>query len=176
MFSRTFENSKRRKMTLNLLVSNNVRRLMISNLAAASRSQQQLGSLVLSSDVSLGSFASRLLNTTNARFLNVNHRKAYFAVRSQLIKALNSQKKNAVVRIDQKSLTLKPNASQSSKPTESAAAKTPPSSTTEQASIFKRFKEAYKQHGMVLIATHMVTSVGWITGFYMLSKGYINIL
>lgn len=163
-------------MTLNLLVSNNVRRLMISNISAASRSQQQLGSLVLSSDVSLGSFASRLLNTTNARFLNVNHRKAYFAVRSQIIKALNSQKKNAVVRIDQKSLTLKPSASQQpSKPTESAAAKTP-SSTTEQASIFKRFKEAYKQHGMVLIGTHMVTSVGWITGFYMLSKGYINIL
>jgi hypothetical protein len=36
--------------------------------------------------------------------------------------------------------------------------------------IFKRFKSAYKQHGKVLIYTHIVTCCGWITGFYLLSQ------
>ena len=38
-------------------------------------------------------------------------------------------------------------------------------------SIFKRFKEAYKQHGKILIWTHVVTCCGWIVGLFFLSKG-----
>ena len=41
-----------------------------------------------------------------------------------------------------------------------------PSST----SIFKRFKEAYKQHGKILIAVHFTTGAGWVFGFFLLSK------
>lgn len=36
-------------------------------------------------------------------------------------------------------------------------------------SIFKRFKDAYKQHGKILIYTHIVLCCGWIVGFYFLS-------
>ena len=46
-------------------------------------------------------------------------------------------------------------------------------STSTQAqslSIFKRFKEAYKQHGKVLIYCHIVLCCGWIVGFYFLSN------
>ena len=35
-------------------------------------------------------------------------------------------------------------------------------------SIFKRFKEAYKQHGKVLIYCHLTTCVGWMIGFFCL--------
>ena len=37
-------------------------------------------------------------------------------------------------------------------------------------SIFKRFKEAYKQHGKILIWCHVVTCCGWITGLFVLAK------
>ncbi len=39
-----------------------------------------------------------------------------------------------------------------------------------QKSIFKRFKDAYKQHGKVLIYVHIATCFGWIIGFFALSK------
>jgi hypothetical protein len=55
----------------------------------------------------------------------------------------------------------------SSSPTTSAT------TTTTSIGIFKRFKEAYKQHGKILIACHVLTSIGWYVGFFFLSKsGY----
>ncbi len=39
-----------------------------------------------------------------------------------------------------------------------------------QKSIFRRFKDAYKQHGKVLIYVHITTCFGWIIGFFALSK------
>ena len=36
--------------------------------------------------------------------------------------------------------------------------------------IFKRFQLAYKQHGKVLIYTHIFTSIGWIVSFFILSN------
>ena len=36
--------------------------------------------------------------------------------------------------------------------------------------IFKRFKEAYRKHGKVLIACHVTTCIGWFCGFYLLSR------
>jgi hypothetical protein len=39
-----------------------------------------------------------------------------------------------------------------------------------QMNIFKRFKDAYRKHGKVLILVHLVSSVGWISSFYVLSK------
>jgi hypothetical protein len=42
--------------------------------------------------------------------------------------------------------------------------------TEQSLSIFKRFKEAYKQHGKVLIYCHITTCFGWIIGFFLLSK------
>ena len=38
-------------------------------------------------------------------------------------------------------------------------------------SIFKRFKEAYKQHGKILLWCHVITCCGWIVGFFLLSEG-----
>jgi hypothetical protein len=40
-----------------------------------------------------------------------------------------------------------------------------------QKSIFKRFKDAYKQHGKILIWCHFVTCFGWIVGFFLLAQG-----
>lgn len=37
------------------------------------------------------------------------------------------------------------------------------------AGIFKRFKAAYKQHGKVLLACHVVLCGFWFTGFYFLA-------
>lgn len=37
-------------------------------------------------------------------------------------------------------------------------------------SIFKRFKDAYKQHGKVLIYVHIATCFGWVLGFFALSN------
>ena len=45
----------------------------------------------------------------------------------------------------------------------------------QSASIFTRFKEAYKQHGKVLVCCHLVLCVGWITGFYILSTWYVHV-
>lgn len=55
------------------------------------------------------------------------------------------------------------------------------SSTTAEAqeasskSIFKRFKDAYKQHGKVLIAVHIMASFGWIFSFFALAKSGVQI-
>lgn len=38
-------------------------------------------------------------------------------------------------------------------------------------SIFKRFKEAYKQHGKVLIYCHLINCSGWMVGLFFLAKG-----
>jgi hypothetical protein len=55
------------------------------------------------------------------------------------------------------------------KPTE-----TPPiyngAETQVQLSIFKRFKEAYKKHGKVIVIIHLGLCVVWVTCFYFLSK------
>ncbi len=45
-------------------------------------------------------------------------------------------------------------------------------SEQQSLSIFKRFKEAYKQHGKVLIYCHITTCFGWIIGFFFLSKRF----
>ena len=36
----------------------------------------------------------------------------------------------------------------------------------EKLSIFKRFKRAYKEHGKVLVAVHVATSIVWYGSFY----------
>lgn len=104
------------------------------------------------------------------RFFNSTSRFMYVRadhMASQLIRnrsmILNKSSVAAPTRlkIDRKSLTIKP-------------PQPPPSESTARAetmSIFKRFKAAYKQHGKILIWTHLVTSVGWITGFFMLAEG-----
>lgn len=37
---------------------------------------------------------------------------------------------------------------------------------SQSLSIFKRFKEAYRQHGKILIWVHVLTCMGWMTGFF----------
>lgn len=45
--------------------------------------------------------------------------------------------------------------------------------TTTTSGIFQKFKEAYKQHGKILLYCHIITCCGWITGFFFLAKsGY----
>ncbi|RMZ96128.1 hypothetical protein BpHYR1_044184 [Brachionus plicatilis] len=46
---------------------------------------------------------------------------------------------------------------------------------TGSVSIFKRFKDAYKQHGKILIACHFVSSWGWIISFFFLAKAGLDI-
>ena len=36
----------------------------------------------------------------------------------------------------------------------------------ENLSIFKRFKRAYKEHGKILVAVHVATSIVWYGSFY----------
>jgi hypothetical protein len=50
-------------------------------------------------------------------------------------------------------------------------ASTPAEQQQVKLSIFKRFKEAYKQHGKILIWTHVFACCGWIVGLFFLSKG-----
>lgn len=41
---------------------------------------------------------------------------------------------------------------------------------TEKLGLFKRFKALYKQYWYVMLPVHVITSAGWIVGFYHLSK------
>ncbi|XP_062575586.1 protein FAM210A-like [Saccostrea cucullata] len=44
---------------------------------------------------------------------------------------------------------------------------------TEKLSVFKRFKQTYKEHGKVLVGVHLVTSLVWYGSFYLiLSSGF----
>lgn len=61
-----------------------------------------------------------------------------------------------------------------SKEKESAAKEAVPKQK-ESNSIFKRFKDAYKQHGKVLIYVHITTCCGWITGLFFLAKSGLDI-
>jgi hypothetical protein len=40
----------------------------------------------------------------------------------------------------------------------------------QQLGIFKRFKDAYKKHGKVLIICHVTTCIGWVIGLYLLAE------
>ena len=42
----------------------------------------------------------------------------------------------------------------------------PESLVEEKTGILKRFREAYKQYGKILVCVHVVTSAMWIGGFY----------
>ncbi|CAF0969037.1 unnamed protein product [Brachionus calyciflorus] len=46
---------------------------------------------------------------------------------------------------------------------------------TGSLSIFKRFKEAYKQHGKILLWCHFISCWGWVIGFFFLAKGGFDI-
>lgn len=41
---------------------------------------------------------------------------------------------------------------------------------TGSVSIFKRFKDAYKQHGKILVGCHFISSWGWVISFFFLAK------
>ena len=43
----------------------------------------------------------------------------------------------------------------------------------ENIGIFKRFKNAYKEHGKVLIAVHLVTSTVWMSVFYYAAARFV---
>lgn len=38
--------------------------------------------------------------------------------------------------------------------------------------LFKRFKALYKQYWYVMLPVHIVTSTGWMVGFYYMSQRY----
>lgn len=40
----------------------------------------------------------------------------------------------------------------------------------EKLSIFKRFKQMYRDYWYVLLPVHLVTSVGWFGGFYYIAE------
>lgn len=48
----------------------------------------------------------------------------------------------------------------------------PPVAETAQLSVFKRFKDAYRQHGKVIIFIHIGNCMLWITGLYILAKRF----
>ena len=45
----------------------------------------------------------------------------------------------------------------------------------EKVGIFKRFKNAYKEHGKVLVAVHLVTSTVWMSVFYYAAARFVYI-
>lgn len=50
---------------------------------------------------------------------------------------------------------------------------TPPALNSEQTlSIFQRFKKAYKEHGKILVAVHVATSIVWFGSFYFAVRRY----
>lgn len=123
-----------------------------------------------------GNFRFRLINTSSCSNGSSNSnfgssRRSFDVFRAnQMIKNLNSQQKpsNPVLKVDKKTLTVK---TTESKPGAEKSAKTTAAAGT--VSIFKRFKEAYKQHGKILIWTHLVTSVGWTCGFLLLARRFV---
>ncbi|KAL8608779.1 hypothetical protein ACOMHN_065516 [Nucella lapillus] len=46
----------------------------------------------------------------------------------------------------------------------------------EKLSIFKRFKRAYKEHGKILVAVHVATSIVWYGSFYVIARGGVDIV
>ena len=40
----------------------------------------------------------------------------------------------------------------------------------KQLSVFQRFKKAYKEHGKVLVAVHIATSIVWYSSFYLAAR------
>lgn len=46
----------------------------------------------------------------------------------------------------------------------------------EKLSIYQRFKRTYKEHGKILVAVHVTTSIVWYGAFYMAAKSGIDIV
>lgn len=45
----------------------------------------------------------------------------------------------------------------------------------EKLGLVARFKLMYKQYWYVLLPVHVVTSTGWLVGFYYLSRRYVHL-
>ena len=129
---------------------------LISNIAKTNTIKSNVSNIIFAN---LTSSSNKSLK--NVKFYNIKESNHRFKSRStENFRLINDNK-----------ILLKRVYNTGSNPIES---KTPTinANTTTQAqslSIFKRFKEAYKQHGQVLIYTHIVLCCGWIVGFYFLS-------
>ena len=79
------------------------------------------------------------------------------------------QNKSSIKLIDKrfKNLTARENFSSDVKRSSSNSEKV--SEEVKNKSIFSRFKDAYKQHGKVLIYCHIASSFGWVFSFFALS-------
>jgi hypothetical protein len=109
---------------------------------------------------SLTKSSNKNLKDSNFKFFNIKDSNQRFKSRSTE-KLPNDNK-----------ILLKRVYNTGSNPVQETKTPTPSTATTTEAqskSIFKRFKEAYKQHGQVLIYTHIVLCCGWIVSFYFLS-------
>lgn len=117
---------------------------------------------------------NELLNNSNRSLFNQLKLK-YFTIRTgsngpiyNLKNNLNSVKKTKNVQLTNQLKCF----NSSNKPSNGEATLNTQKLAEEKSlSIFKRFKEAYKQHGKILIWCHVITCCGWITGFFFLSKG-----
>lgn len=105
----------------------------------------------------------------------------YSQVKNKQIKELNKQHvqrfRDLIFSTKRDRFSTKPTQEPTTTSTTTTTKITPTgtTSTTTSIGIFKRFKEAYKQHGKVLIACHVLTSIGWYVGFFFLSKSGFDI-
>lgn len=110
----------------------------------------------------------------------------YSQVRNKQIKELNKQQqvqrlRDLIFSMKRNRFSTKPAQEPTTTSTTTTTKITPTATstttttTTTSMGIFKRFKEAYKQHGKILIACHVLTSIGWYVGFFFLSKSGFDI-
>lgn len=85
----------------------------------------------------------------------------------------NNKSTNLFVSQQQKNLTQKTNFNLYSSRFNSTNASNTVVNQTGSISIFKRFKEAYKQHGKILIWCHFISCWGWVIGFFFLAKALV---
>lgn len=102
---------------------------------------------------------------------NVNAKKLDFSRKIENFQRLtsNSMRQRGVwnAGVFRQNFSTKPNAPSTPKPEQPPVAE---STKAQTLSIFQRFKEAYKQHGKILIYCHIITCCGWFAGFFVLAE------
>lgn len=65
---------------------------------------------------------------------------------------------------------------QAAKPNGTDAPATAAKAEPEKLSIYQRFKRTYKEHGKILVAVHVATSIVWYGSFYVAARSGIDIV
>lgn len=156
------------------LGSNSVCITLLTRIASP-RVAQRLGSALnprcLSILVSSSSSISQRQPTANSSATGVTALTAHAAILSPLLVT----KYRSYARISTKSTATACPSAASKTDTKSSSTATVSSSNelfgeAANMGLFAKFKHMYKQYWYVLIPVHVITSVGWLGGFYYLAK------